>query len=518
MKYKSRGVRRTRKYKKNQIVKSCEVLIRKKPLQYWLVTIFTATCLILTFLYHSFKTGLYVVDDPSLINIFTDKNTSLLEKIFAPIANRWRPFTNFAYWILVYVIKSSYAYWLAASFLIFASVTTYMSYKFLKINHSFYVSTIIMLLLVTSRFNQGILLNATFLLETIAAVFLLQIVIVFRKNWGNSSFAQFIPTIGLYSLLIITHERYVGLNLFFVVYFLLQNYFTTENRIRYLLGFTLPTLILFAIKSFILEIPIFVGTGSATEVGFKVSTAVYFLYMLITGLLGINIGFQYLQGYIFEGQEIFHKSVSLSIAIISIFLLVSRMRNTRDKMSGLKRQIAKKFTVLISLFISIALPVISTIRLEPRWYFPIYILFLFYLLSNDVVSIQPKQKNSRKFSSNLLIVFVILNIFMNYQYSQKMNDLYFVQSQAILKSQISSIEESLPKTKNIDRNVYILDPENSINLKSLQLAITVNTPENRVKLIQISELNQIPGTLRDANVFELDPTILNGGFRRVDLK
>jgi len=99
-----------------------------------------------------------------------------------------------------------------------------------------------------------------------------------------------------------------------------------------------------------------------------------------------------------------------------------------------------------------------------------------------------------------------------------MNNLYFVHDQVILKSQISSIEEFLPKTRNIDRNVYILDPENSIKLESLQLAITVNKPENGVKLIQISKLNQVPGILRDVNVFELDPTTLDGSFRRIDLK
>jgi hypothetical protein len=469
-------------------------------------------------MYWRYATGVYAQDDPGAIDFFTNENLSPSEKIFSSGANRWRPVANLFYFPLAYAVRNSYSHWLVASIVISALAATYIYYVFFKINKNYYKGAILILLIVTSRFFTGIILNLTFILETISLILLIALAAIFKRNWTEPSFIQLKFAAVLYTALVFTHERYIGLNLFFIFYFLLHNQFVRKNKIIYLILFSLPTLSLFLMKAVVLEIPIFVGTGSATEVGFSFSSALVFLSQLLFGLFGINFGYEYLHGYTFQNQTDSLRATSVAIAVVTLWMLGSKIFDRFKQSPRELGNFLKVCIVYVSLFASLAIPVIATIRIEHRWFLPVYVIFLFILLSKDSPSNTNFEvgKVSKTFQNAMLTIFISLNLLMNFTYIQNIGSLYFMSTQRAVQIQMDSIEKIKLGESDSQEILYVIDPNNQIDLLGLNLAIDANLVKFELDLVRISQLSDING-LSPGAVIEVDPNKPDGSFRKVNI-
>jgi len=247
----------------------------------YLFSVFLFSASLLFLLYSQFRNGVYAQDDPEVISLLMDQNKSISERILSTEFNRFRPGAYLFEIPLVYIIKSSYSAWIVASVIIYSLLVTQLSYLFFKYIKSLYLIPIVISLLITTRFSQGIILNFTLILETICLFFLAPLLMKFFENWHRSTFSSLKTCIALYSALILTHERYIGINLFFIFYFLLHKNYTRKMKIVYLCALTVPTMALFLLKLYVFHMPLFVGTGSSTEVGFSFVSAINFLGILL---------------------------------------------------------------------------------------------------------------------------------------------------------------------------------------------------------------------------------------------
>jgi hypothetical protein len=470
-------------------------------------------------MYWRYRTGIYAQDDPGAIDFFTNETLSPAEKIFSTGANRWRPVTYFFELPLIYAVRNSYSHWLVASIVISALTVTYIYYEFFKMNKNFYKGAILILLIVTSRFFTGIILNLTFILETISLILLIALAAIFKRNWNEPSFTQLKYAVLLYTALVFTHERYIGLNLFFIFYFLLHNQFVRKNKIIYLVLFSAPTLSLFFMKAIVLEIPIFVGTGSATDVGFSFSSALVFLSQLLFGLFGINFGYEYLHGYTFQNQTDSLRAASLAIAFVTLWILGSKIFDWFKQSPRELGNFLKVCIVYVSLFASLAIPVIATIRIEHRWFLPIYVIFLFILLSKDSLKNADFEvgKVSKAFQKAILTMFITLNLVMNFTYIQNIGSLYFMSTQRAVQIQLDSIEKIKLGESDSQEILYVIDPNNQIDLLGLNLAIDANLVELELDVVRISLPSDADG-LSPGAVIEVDPDKPDGSFRKVQRK
>ena len=487
----------------------------------WLLWAFLIVFVGFLTLYSKFKSGVYAQDDPYLIEYFKFSNIPLSEKIFSSGGNRFRPVSNIFYWLFSAFISASYFRWFILSSILLSFLIIFIAYQFLRIKKDFVVATILIILIATSRFNQGILLNATFLCETICIFFLIPLILIFRKNWHSSKFSNLPSTIAYTSLIVLAHERYVGLGLFFLTYCTLHSKLSIKERVKLGVILVTPIIIFFMVKHFLLHIPLFVGTGTAWGVGFTLLSAFQFLLALIFGLFGVNVGLEYLHGYIFQNQTPLIQFSSILLMFITVALLFRRVKASKDEFLGGQRQYYfRKILVLLSLFTSLAIPIVSTIRIESRWFYPIYVLFLFYLFSESQISEKMHLKRSIQTKTKLSLTlkcFLALNLALNFIYIQKVDLLYFVRTQNLVKIQIESLGSSLSEPDGIQTPIYFLDNGNEIDFNTLKTVLGINLKLDTNRLKRVETLSEIEGlTLQDL-VFEYDTIKLNGSFRRIDL-
>ena len=481
-----------------------------------LLCVFILSNLILFLMYWRYRAGVYAQDDPGAVEFFTNENLSPLERIFSTGANRWRPVTYFFEMPLVYAVKNSYSHWLVASIAISALAVTYIYYVFFKMNKNFYTGAILVLLIVTSRFFTGIILNLTFILETISLILLIALAEIFRRNWTEPTFIQLKYAVVLYAALVFTHERYIGLNLFFIFYFLLHNQFVQKYKLIYLFLFSLPTMSLFLIKAIVLGIPIFVGTGSSTDVGFSFSSSLVFLSQLLLGLIGINFGYEYLHGYTFQNQTESLRVTSVGIALITLCLLGSKMFTWIKRRPIKLSNFLKVVIVYVSLFASLAIPVIATIRIEHRWFLPVYVILLFVLFADDLRRNVDFEfgKLGKTLLKCILAIFISLNLLMNFTYIQNIGSLYFMSTQRAVKIQLDSLEKIKLDEADSQEILYLIDPNNQIDLQGLNLAIDANLVEFELDVVRIS-LPSDTERLPPGAVIEIDPDKPDGSFRKI---
>lgn len=481
-----------------------------------LLVSFTTAFATLFFMYQKYTSGVFAQDDPYELNHFKNLHTTLIEKIMQPDENRWRPAANIAYLIVTHIVGESYFKWLVVSATIMAAITSWIFFAYWKQSHNKLSASFVAILFVTSRFSQGIILNYTFILESLSLIILLVLLLKFRKNWDQEFFRGKNTSLVLFCALILSHERYVGLYLFIVAYFLLHNKIDQKTRIRLLIEFSLPVISLFLVKKYVLGIPLFVGTGSTTQVGFSLHTAAQYTIFLIVGILGVNLAQEYLLGFVFQNQSNLFKLVSLMILILTFVLIIKKGKSRQERENSF---FSRELLLGAALFCSLAIPVVSTIRLESRWYLPLYVLFLAYLFKDNNMGNQKSKSYLQRTPqiSWILVVFVSLNLFMNYGYSQKMNGIYFVSTQNIVKSWLDSLKDVRKNLKEPDAIVYLLDQKNEIDYQALVLAMNANLGIDYLNLKKITKVSEIEGDSSQVVLIGIDASRPDKGFQTLDL-
>jgi len=107
-------------------------------------------------------------------------------------------------------------------------------------------------------------------------------------------------------------------------------------------------------------------------------------------------------------------------------------------------------------------------------------------------------------------------LFMNLVYSQKLDTLYFVRTQDVVKSQIRSVLPYVLNSKEIQNRVYLLDRTGSFDMNTFILAFRANNNFVDVPLQYIKDLKEIENYASGDVILESDTTSYDAGFRVFD--
>jgi len=230
----------------------------------------------------------------------------------------------------------------------------------------------------------------------------------------------------------------------------------------------------------------------------------------------MNYGFEYLHGFIFQNQTTFFQVVSITIVVLTIGILGKQIFIFFQRNSLNSFHQTKSIIVLISLFASLAIPVIVTIRIEHRWYLSSYILLIFILFLNLDTKFESPKRLVRTvwFTYFFLATYVCLNLFMNITYIQRNENLYFMFTQRSVKAQLVSLEKIFLTQGNFKKTIYVFDPDGRIDFRHLNFAIDANLIDLEIDVVQVANLDTVPKEL-SMTVIEFDPDKLDGSFREI---
>jgi hypothetical protein len=467
----------------------------KTTLIFFLLWVFTITW------WSKFKNYKFVQDDLILFPYFQNEKLSVWYKIFggSEIANRWRPVTNFFTWFFTELLGTNHLLW----FLINVSLITITGFILAKVtlrkSNQILLSVLIALAYVTSRFQIGLVTQAAFLVENISS---LLFVILFGLIVTKLEFSKIdlINIFCLFILLILTHERFATLGLPIVVGIYFKAKRIRLRNIGILITFG-TVMIYFLFKKYFLMIPLFVGTGSAWNVGFSIKTFFIFTKELIVGILGINIGTPSLNGYVLSNQN--PLAVGFSIAILLYSLKQIFTPATNGMFNGITKSKILQSLFPITLFLALSIPIVSTIRLEQRWFLTPYIAFLYFLVPKSSPKLKPIKLQN-------MYVILILSLLMNTFYLKHTDDIYFNQD-AITAGKNAELY-LMSETEKLDSNskIAIISSEDTEGFNRwYENFFSINFPGVNFAPTYYSSLTDAVNNSRNSSVLVLKNGILS---------
>ena len=413
------------------------------------------------FIYLPFKHDLFVQDDPSLLEYFGNPKFSVLEKIFggAHIANRWRPFANLGYFVGYQICGHSYLAWLILDLTLFVLFCYLAALGISRLAGSQFAGFTTAVLLATSRFAYGQVLNATFLVEGIANLLLVCIIWNFLRFVETNQKKYLLFSVLGNLFLVLDHERFVTVGLAAAATLYLRRLTSKRDLVAYSTLFMLPSLALFSAKAWILHIPLFVGTGRAWGVGFDFRSSINHIIELILGVFGINYGPNQLYGLVWDQQTIAERTASIGICALTLMMTYQLINNYSKYM---KRNTTKKFgksTAMVNwiiIFGALVIPVISTIRIEHRWFIPPLIaLFCLWGLSlRESEFMKMNSLQSKRFFQMTALILAV-SVFMNISYRSKIREIYFMADQVGVQRTLETLQNAESASKSANKKIFI---------------------------------------------------------------
>lgn len=315
-------------------------------------------------------------DDLANLEIFYNSRDNFLGYVFNSNWNKFRPIFNIVFYILFYLFSNNT--WLFGYFnlYLFFLISVILFYFLTKITKNAFVSFCLSSVFLISRFAYYNLAQALGVMESMSLLFSAIYLYLIWLYFNNKKNKYFWLSLIVFTLLIFTHERFIVLvGMYFIIFVLIGE---KKNIIPYLITL-LPVFVNVVVKSYILNIRTFDGTGGTNIIDtFKIDS---FFELFFSGwlyLFGINKGPAYLNGIASENVPS-NINIIIFIGIICFFvMLMGFVLNCLNKKS-VKVKYINNIVLLIS-FISITLVGSSvTIRLEMRWLYVPFIGFLFLL-------------------------------------------------------------------------------------------------------------------------------------------
>lgn len=461
-----------------------------------------------TFLYWDTRHSVFALDDPRMINYVTNPDMSIWEKIFAEvIANRWRPVADFANQMAATAFGKHYESWWTLNMILLGALAALSAVLFLILSKSVVVSFGLGALVVASRFSQYQAITTTGLMEAVAnllfVALIISVVLFFKHNKDSSLIASVI----FFFLLILTHERYQLL--FFALLFvvLTQPSFSNRRKLFWAAASLAPVIFLTSMKYLVFHIPLAVGTGSTTAIGFSAHTAVEFTITGFANVLGVNLGPSYLAGLSFAAQSAYLQGLSLTIMALTVVLGVAQVIETlrassfRALFSGTRRYVL--FGLVLG--ISLVIPIVITIRIEQRWVVGLYILVLATIAFFYRTQIT-NPPFGRFLGGTLVAILVIGTSFMNVQYRGALDSLFFRGHQVVVAKILAVLEPAFTQASQEGGIIYVIDPAANVAYSVyLNELIQANTDLAPQVISVIDSREKIPLPAATNPILELTP-------------
>lgn len=410
------------------------------------------------FFFSPTQNGVFGLDDPQLIFKLKSLDSNLLVWALSDTAaNRWRPTTNLLHAGIYSVFSNDYQswWWVNYSLVIAFGLGLYaFTFKYTK---SSYLAAALALTLITSRFLQYNITQAYGVMESLCLLLVLGISYFCLKFFESSKYRYFVCAWILFFAVCLTHERFQALVAPLVVLFLFQRGKTLLNRLVQASLFLVPVAFVSLMKLVVFRVPLFIGTGSATEVGFRPDTSLEHTKDLILSVLGINSGPPYLNGLTFEGQSLAQRVLSLTVLVSAVMILVLLIRMASKTSFDLGITPTHSSSAFWLLILSLSIPAVITIRLEPRWLTSVFLVgILFVVLVSGKTSLL---KN--KWFSPLVIVFVLGSLTNNFSYWRNFDNVYFRADQIASATYVEQLKPTWARANDLAEPIYFVAIEGS---------------------------------------------------------
>ncbi len=479
----------------------------------WLVRSLVVAVLLVGFvaiacrLYWQFHNSVFALDDTGLINFFLDNKISPFAKTLGNASsNRWRPVTDVAYLLASDAFGRSFYGWWQLNMLLLGGLATAASLLFSWLSKRLWIGIALGLLVVTARFSQYQAVQATALVESIGSLLFvgfLAFVVIYLKT-GK----QVVLAIGAvdFLLLVLTHERYQGLFIAVLAVMALDGRLRVRSRLLWGAIYLVPLLFLTFVKSYLLHIPLAVGPGSSSELGFSPITLWENTVISFGDVFGINLGPSYLAGLTFTAQSLDLEGVSLIVFFLTVVALMARPCGARSKGTEPRAYFWIKLrngVVAAALVVGTILPFAVTSRVEQRFIVNVGVL----LLAGIAFAVRPYFTEGRHrawVTASIVIALVVSSLFMNFQYRENINALFFRGQQIGVQQNLSVLVPASRTSTRTGKKIYFVFPGQDTGygpyFSSIIDANTGLTP----KIVVVKSISDIPVSEVKAPVLSLD--------------
>jgi hypothetical protein len=385
--------------------------------------------------------GSFGLDDPRLIFIMAGLKDDPIGALTASLQfNRLRPVSDFAYWSAFNLVGFDFNAWLNLGLLVWSVTCAVFTIFIAKMSKSWILSIGLGLLLLSSRFAFYQVTNVTGLMENIASLELVVFVILlwgyFRTGGSNR---YFWGSLVVLLCLVFTHERFQGLTLVLLVIALLHpvGQPLRQRAVRSMASLV-PAILLTGAKLAVWSIPLFVGTGSSSGLGFSWETTRDHLIAAGLNLVGINWGPAYLVGQPFEAHPQWFQMLvgvqAATLVLVGIVVTFGFLSANREKRwSELFPQSVNSFLTPILLgllLVALIIPVVITIRIEQRWLLTPFIVALLFVSQFPRVT-DHFRATTKVVTNAAVVLFVGTGLIANATYFREMEPLFFIGHQSL---------------------------------------------------------------------------------------
>jgi hypothetical protein len=449
-----------------------------------------------------FRDLVFGLDDPGLINYLSGPDSFVDKTVLNFGANRWRPISNLSYVLAFEVAGFNYNQWWLILNLVNAGISTLILKVVYDKTHSKLCSIIAALLALTSRQTHYLATQATGLMEGIGIFLFILIISQIIKIYIHLERVEksdFFKLIAFSATLILVHERYqlIVPALIALVYFAKGP--TAFSKVKIVFLILSPVFLVGLVKQ-LNQIPMLVGTGSSTELGFTINNARNFSAVFMSNSIGINYGEPYLFGASAFNQTpwVFFISLLTSAVLFSVIfnLLIVKNQTTLDS-----SKFMIFFTLSALIFSGIMLPAISTIRIEPRWILAGSLCF--YIVFSIVLN-QLKRVTGSLFVY-IGLLFLTVNLVLNHYYKVNSSGTYFIASQIANREIVETFAPVWNNSNVREFGIVIVDArENMDHNAPINLIVTANTGYDSRLISTISSFDELPAAPNVGSIFSFD--------------
>lgn len=456
--------------------------------------------------------GAIAFDDIAAVIHWTDPAVGLLDRSVLDVtANRWRPVFTTVFTVLTGMFGKDYSdyFWFNVGL---TAVLVLLMYRLvLKVSGSRLLATALGVLTVTTRFAYYQVTQVIGPLEGLSQVFL--VLLIGGLVWFQAERRTFHLwcAVGWFALLIHTHERYV------VLVGLLAPLVLTITalrwRLRLLLAGAFCAVVAFNVvmRAYVFDLPLLVGSGSSTELGFTWATGVEHFLLGGANIMGHNVGPGYLNGLVFSALSTTYQVMSIVVTAITVCLILAASvlsRRPRGNWPSTERPRRNLF-VGVGLVLALLAAVSVTIRVEPRWlYAPFVVTLLLVAYSCVLLGRRP-----RLLAPVVAAVTVLTccSVLLDDEYGDNLGGVYFMGARAETRNIVLKTVKS--HGRDLERRpIYVVDPAPGADWQAvLGPIVAANSNLGPVTVTTVASLDGVPRQAKPL-VFKVI-----GGFQEVQV-
>jgi hypothetical protein len=317
-------------------------------------------------------------DDLGSWEFFNINRHNFFGFIFNTGANKFRPVFLSVFFVVLSLIGNKI--WLFGVFNLLFNffIATLLFFLFRKISKSLIVSLCLGAAFILSRFAYYNITQALGLMEAMALLFSIITIYLLWRYLNTENIKYFWASLAVFTMLIFTHERFITiLGVYFVLFLVLG--LKRKNILLFLIS-TIPVILSFILKLFVLQIRALDGTGGTNILQtFSISG---FIQTFLSGwlyLFGINAGPTYLNGISSEGVPLNINNLnSIGNICLSLIIIIFGLSVFKSKKILLNNNVKNFLLFFTFIFVTLIAGSI-TFRLEMRWLYVPFVGLLFLL-------------------------------------------------------------------------------------------------------------------------------------------